>query len=279
MPDFLDKLARDAKATIKSGYYEDAGLATAPHVSLKEAVLKCAGAPVITEIKAASPSKGTIRTGFEAGKIAQAMERGGAVGISVLTEPKNFQGSLRSLVETRIAVKLPVLMKDIIISHKQLEAASKAGADAVLLIQTLFDRGYCECSVAEMIDEAHLKNLEVLLETRNSMEFRLSLDSDADLIGINNRNLGTLNVDLNVTKRILEDNEADDKVVVSESGINSATDIRFLHECGADAFLVGSSVMLADDVEQKVRELVTAFEQGTKTKSKGLIGNTKSVKT
>jgi indole-3-glycerol phosphate synthase len=277
MLDFLDKLAKDAKETVESGYYEDAyhediRLNTASCIALKAAILKSAQAAVITEIKAASPSRGTIRTGFNVGEIAQAMARGGAVGISVLTEPKSFQGSLRTLVETRKAVKLPLLMKDIVVSRRQLVAASNIGADAVLLIQSLFNRGYGECGIAEMIAEAHARNLEVLLETHNATEFRLSLDSEADLIGINNRNLGTLKVDLNTTKNILEANAAGGMVVVSESGIESAADIRFLRECGADAFLAGSAVMLADDVEAKVRELVTAT-----VKSNEIITNVKSV--
>jgi indole-3-glycerol phosphate synthase len=279
MLDFLDKLAMDAKETVESGYYGDTYCEgttrnTASCVSLKAAILKSAQVPVITEIKAASPSRGTIRTGFNVGEIARAIARGGAVGISVLTEPKNFHGSLRTLVETRKAVKLPILMKDIVVSRRQLTAASNIGADAVLLIQSIFNRGYGECGVAEMIEEAHSRNLEVLLETHNALEFRLSLDSKADLIGINNRNLGTLKVDLNTTKNILEGNGASDKIVVSESGIESVAEIRFLHECGADAFLVGSAVMLADDVEAKVRELVTAL-----VKSNGLITNVKSAGT
>jgi len=280
MPDFLDKLARDAKATIDDGYYEGSWRTATPLVSLKEAILKCANAPVITEIKATSPSKGTIRASFEAGKIAQAMERGGAVGISVLTEPKNFKGSLKSLFETRRAVKLPVLMKDIVINPKQLEAASKAGANAVLLIQALFDRGYCECTIEEMITKAHSENLEVLLETHSLEEFRFAVQSDADLVGINNRNLGTLKVDLNVTKQILENSETNGKIVVSESGIESPADISFLRECGANAFLVGSAVMLAEDIEIKVRELVNGnLKTKTKVKSKKFIMNTKSGET
>jgi indole-3-glycerol phosphate synthase len=256
MPDFLDVLARDAKGTIDSGYYEVPAQTEACHVSLREAIVRSTNAPVITEIKAASPSAGIIKESFEAGRIARAMEEGGAVGISVLTEPKHFKGSLESLVETRKAVKLPVLMKDIIIIHEQLEAASKAGATAALLIQALFDRGYCECTVEEMIKKAHSENLEVLLETHTDKEFRSAIDTETDLIGINNRNLGTLKVDLNVTKSILKNNGTNGKVVLSESGIKTPADIRFLHECGANAFLVGSAVMLADDVEAKVRELV-----------------------
>jgi indole-3-glycerol phosphate synthase len=259
MADFLDVLARDAKATISSGYYVSLAQTKASRISLKEAILESRTVPVITEIKAASPSAGTIRKKLEAERVAEAMCKGGAVGISVLTEPKHFKGSLNSLVEARKAVVLPILMKDIILSPVQLEAASKVGANATLLIQALFEKGYCECSINEMIAEAHSNKLEVLLETHTENEFRLAIDSDADLIGINNRNLGTLRVDLNVTKEILEKNDHNGKIVVSESGIKTVADIRFLRECGADAFLIGSAVMLADNVEEKVKEFVLAL--------------------
>ena len=259
MADFLDVLARDAKETINKGYYENLAQTKTAHISLKDAILESTTVAVITEIKAASPSAGIIRKNFEARRLAEAMCKGGAVGISVLTEPKHFKGSLDSLVEARKAVKLPILMKDIILSPVQLEAASKVGANAALLIQALFERGYCECDINEMIAEAHSKKLEVLLETHTENEFRLALNSDADLIGINNRNLGTLKVDLNVTKEILEKNDHDGKIVVSESGIKTRADLRFLRECGADAFLIGSAVMLADNVEEKVKEFVLAL--------------------
>lgn len=259
MPDFLDKLAKDSRETIESGYYEKMVQNAASKISLKKAICQSKGAPVITEIKSASPSKGIIRTDFEPAKVAQAMARGGAVGISVLTEPKNFKGSLMSLEKTRQAVQLPILMKDIVLSSKQLEAASNAGANAVLLIQALFDREYCECDVKDMILKAHSLNLEVLLEAHSKAEFRQAICSEAELIGINNRNLGTLEIDLNVTKSILYNDKAEGRIIISESGIESADSVSFLRKCGADAFLVGSAVMLADNVEEKVRELATAY--------------------
>ena len=259
MADFLDTLAQSARATIDGGYYETLNETATSSVSLKKAILEARNAPVITEIKAASPSAGTIRKNLEAGLIAKSMEKGGAVGLSVLTEPKHFNGSLRSLVEARKAVKLPILMKDIILSPVQVETASKAGANVALLIQALFDRGYCECSLDEMIARAHSEGLEVLLESHTADEFRSAVRTHADLVGINNRNLATLKVDLGVTKEIMERNRAEGKVVVSESGVNTAADLRFLSDCGATAFLIGSAVMLADNVEAKVRELVRAL--------------------
>jgi indole-3-glycerol phosphate synthase len=259
MADFLDVLAQDAKKTIRRGYYETPVEATSAHTSLKRAILESKTAPVITEIKAASPSAGIIRKNVKAAELARAMERGGAVGLSVLTEPTHFNGSLNSLIAARKAVNLPILMKDIILHPVQLEATSKVGGNAVLLIQALFGRGYCEGTVQEMINLAHSRNLEVLLETHNEIEFRSAVATDADLIGINNRNLGTLKVDLNVTKQILQNNDAKGKVVISESGVNTPADIRFLHACGARAFLVGSAVMRSGNVEEKVKELVQAL--------------------
>ena len=259
MADFLDVLACDAQETINSGYYEALKETATSHISLKKAILETKNAPVITEIKAASPSAGVIRKNVEASRIAESMEKGGAVGISVLTEPKHFKCSLRSLVEARKAVKLPILMKDIILSSAQLDAASKAGASVALLINALFDRGYCECNIHDMIATAHSKGLEVLLETHTAEEFRFAVSTHADIVGINNRNLATLKVDLGVTKRILERNNSEGKIVVSESGINTAADLRFLRECGAHAFLIGSAVMLSDNVEEKVKEFVSAL--------------------
>ena len=259
MADFLDTLAQSAKATIDSGYYETLTEAATPRVSLKKAIQEAKHAPVITEIKAASPSAGTIRKNIEPGNIAESMEKGGAVGISVLTEPKHFNGSLNSLVEARQTVNLPLLMKDIILSPVQLEAASRLGANVVLLIEALFDRGYCDFNLNAMIATAHSKGLEVLLETHTAEEFRAAVGTHADLVGINNRNLATLKVDLNVTKKILEQNGAEGKIIVSESGVNSPADLRFLRLYGAQAFLVGSAVMLAGSVEEKVKELVSAL--------------------
>jgi len=259
MADFLDVLARDAKETINRGYYEVSTQISTPSVSLKKAILESKRIPIITEIKAASPSLGTIRKNFNPEGVARAMENGGAVGISVLTEPKHFKGSLSSLTKVRKAVKLPVLMKDIIISPTQLETASKIGANTVLLIEALFERKYCEYNVHEMITQARSKNLEVLLEIHNEDEFRSAINSDADLIGINNRDLKTLKVDLGITKKILEKNDAHGKIVVSESGIKTPADLRFLHKCGAHAFLIGSAIMMADNIEKKVKEFVTAL--------------------
>ena len=149
-------------------------------------------------------------------------------------------------------------MKDIIIIPEQIEAASQLGANAVLLIEALFEKGYCEISVDRMVAFAHSKGLEVLLETHTEEEFQVAIETNADLIGINNRNLTNLKIDLDTTKGILYKNTTQGKTVVSESGIKTRADLQFLRACGANAFLIGSSIMLTDNIEQKVREFVEA---------------------
>jgi len=258
MTDFLDTLAIDAKKTIDSGYYNIELSAKQPKVSLKQAILDCKGNAVITEIKAASPSLGTIRTEVNAKEIAQTMARAGAVGISVLTEPKHFQGSLSALLQAREATVLPILMKDIVIVAEQIEVAAQLGANAVLLIQALFDRRYCEMSTEKTIAYAHSKGLEVLLETHTETEFKVAVETDADLVGVNNRNLANLQIDLETTRRILRRQGKHGKIVISESGVKTQGDLQFLRDCGADAFLVGSSIMSSADVEGKIREFVQA---------------------
>ncbi len=259
MADFIDLLAQNAKEAINSGYYEVTTQTVAVPVSLKKAIFQCKHAPIIAEVKVASPSLGVIRRDTDIESVVEAMERGGAVGISVLTEQKYFKGSLFFLGRVRRQAGLPLLMKDIILSPTQLEAASRVGANAVLLIVALFERGYCECDVHDMIAQAHSRNLEVLLESHTEEEFSSAINTDTDLIGINNRDLKTLDVDLEVTKRILQKVDPQGKIVVSESGIKKPADIRLLRKWGVQAFLIGSAIMVEDDIEKKVKEFVTTI--------------------
>ena len=259
MGDFLDVLARDAKKAIKSGYYNISVSVPRTPVSLKNAIIQSKTIPIIAEIKLASPSLGVIRKNADVEKIASAMERGGSVGISILTEQRHFKGSLASFVKIRKCIGLPLLMKDIILSPIQLLAAYKIGANAVLLIETLFKRQYCDCNLYTMIAYAHSMGLEVLLETHNEREFSLAHNSETDLIGINNRDLKTMKVDINVSKKILQRIRPKGKIVISESGIENAADIHSLHKYGVDAFLVGTAIMTATNIEEKVQELTHAI--------------------
>ncbi|MEM3815880.1 MAG: indole-3-glycerol-phosphate synthase [Candidatus Bathyarchaeia archaeon] len=266
MGDFLDLLAEAAIRNIDSGYYQCGALGGLPQRgvgrSLKEVILKCRGAAIISEIKFASPSAGILRVERDVGNIARSMVEAGAAGISVLTEPTYFSGSLETLARARLSVDAPILMKDIVLSRRQIDAAYNLGADAVLLIVALFRRGYCEAGLDDMIDYSHSRGLEVLLEAHDVEEFKMALLTKADMIGINNRDLRTLRVDINTTKAILErvgKSEAGGRPIVSESGVKSPEDIRFLKKCGADAFLVGTSVMSAGNIKDFIRGLVNAI--------------------
>lgn len=184
------------------------------------------------------------------------MRRGGAACLSILTEPKHFGGRTEYLAAAECG--LPRLMKDIVVDAVQVEAAAKLGAQGILLIKRVFDRGLSNASLGEMIELAHREELEVLLETHTEEEFRKAFNSESDLIGINNRDLTSLKTDLEVTKNILEACSSRSCIVVSESGIQTPDHIRFLRGCGARAFLVGSSIMSSPNPEKKVRELVEA---------------------
>ena len=133
-------------------------------------------------------------------------------------------------------------MKDIMIDKTQIDAAKKIGADYFLLIQALFDNGFVN-EIDEFIDYGHKNGLKILLESHTKTEFDNAMKTDADIIGINNRNLDTLEINLETTKQILE-NSQKSKIILSESGIKSADDVKFLRDCGADAFLIGTSLSL-----------------------------------
>lgn len=186
------------------------------------------------------------------------MADGGAVALSVLTEPNNFGGSMKNLRQVREHVRLPLLMKDIIIHEKQVEAGRKAGADSILLIESAFSK-YPIASLSRMIRCAHDSRLEVFLEVHDEVELERALNSEADLVGVNNRNLSTLEIDLETTVRLMNKaGRGTDKVMISESGFESAEDIRKVKPTRVDGFLIGSSIMLSEDLERKVREFVLA---------------------
>jgi indole-3-glycerol phosphate synthase len=259
LPDFLDVLAKDALRTIQEGFYEPATKTKNPHLSLREAILQCKNAAIISEIKFRSPSAGVLKEKSNLRQIAKEMEEGGAIGISILTEPKHFKGCINYIAEVREHVKIPILMKDIILSPIQIKVAQKTGANAILLIMTLFERGYCEKDVQGMIEDSHSKGLEVLLEVHTRKEFLSAVNTNTDMIGINNRDLKTLKVNLELTKYVLTEHKAEGKVIVSESGINSSKDIRLLRRFGAQAFLVGTTIIRAENIKNKVRELVDSL--------------------
>ena len=258
MPDFLAKLIEDAKKRVQSGYYGiHEGVSHQP-VSLTRAIKSAQRNAIIAEVKPVSPARGPLRPDFDPIKAAIQMEAGGAVALSVLTEPDNFGGSLEKLRQIREHIRLPLLMKDIIIHERQIEAGKKVGADSILLIESAFSR-YPIASLSRMIHCAHDSRLEVLLEVHDADELQRALNSEADMVGLNNRNLATLETDITATTRLMAAADRDtEKVLISESGFESAEDIRKVKTTRVDGFLIGSSIMLAGDLERKVREFVLA---------------------
>jgi indole-3-glycerol phosphate synthase len=212
---------------------------------------------LITEIKFSSPSLGKIRTVSNPVSIAKSMILGGSSALSILTQPYLFNGSPEYFMQVRQAVDIPLLMKDILIDKIQIDAAKKIGADYILLIESIFDQGYVN-EIDEFIDYGHKKGVKILLEVHTKSEFKNALKTNADIIGINNRNLDTLEIDLKTTENILADFDKS-LPILSESGIKSPEDILYLKRSGASAFLIGSSIMKSDNIEEKVRSLVMAY--------------------
>ena len=258
MPDILRKLIDDARNRVQTGYYNLHETVDHEIVSFKRAIRSAERNAIIGEIKPISPARGPLRPEIDPVWAAMQMVNGGAIALSILTEPDNFGGSLENLRGVRQHVSIPLLMKDIIIHEKQIEAGRKAGADCVLLIETAFSK-YPIASLGRLIRYAHQSELEVLIEVHSEAEFDRALKSEADVIGVNNRNLSTFETDLNTTLRLMTDAELQgDKALISESGFESAEDIRKVKPSRVDGFLIGSSLMRSHDLEGKVREFVLA---------------------
>jgi indole-3-glycerol phosphate synthase len=202
---------------------------------------------VIAEIKKASPSAGVIAKSFDPVQIAKNYERGGADAISVLTDSKFFQGALGHLVDVRAAIALPVLRKDFILDEVQIAESAAVGADAILLIVAALE----QTQLDDLSAAAAKYRLAALVEVHSAEEVGRALDAGSKIIGINNRDLATFDVDLSVTEE-LSGQVPDDVVVVSESGIKSLADIARVKACGVDAVLIGEALMRG---ELSIRDL------------------------
>lgn len=237
--DYLKSIAKDVPAS--RGFTK----------SLKD--ISQQGKPaLIAEIKKASPSKGIIRHDFNPVEIAKAYENGGAACLSVLTDEKYFQGSNQYLQQARQNCNLPVLRKDFIIDEYQIIEAKVIGADCILLIMAALDI----YKAIELEQIAQQYKIDILIEVHNKSELELALKHlSTPLIGINNRNLKTMQVNLQ-TSINLSKIVPDDKIIICESGIKTNDDVRLMQNHGINCFLVGESLMLQDNITQATINLL-----------------------
>ena len=253
----LKKLINNSQRAIDDGVYNvDVNLEKS-NKDFKQIIQTNTHATLLTEIKFSSPSLGKIKTLTDPVNIANQMIKGGSKALSILTQPHLFHGSPEYFIKVRQAVDVPLLMKDIMIDKIQIDAAKKIGADYMLVIQSIFDQGFLN-DIDEFIDYGHKKGLEILLEVHTKEEFSNALKTEADIIGINNRNLDTLEIDLKTTETVLQGHQKS-KIILSESGIETPADIQCLKKYGSDAFLIGSSIMKSDNIEEQVKKLVNAY--------------------
>ena len=206
---------------------------------------------VIAECKRRSPSRGVIRADYDPASIAAGYERSGAAAISVLTEPAFFDGHLDHLKAVRAACDLPVLRKDFIVDRYQIVEARAAGADAILLIVAALTPP----ALASLHRAAADAGLDALVEIHDLLELPIALDAGSSIIGVNNRNLRTLSVNTEISRRAVE-LIPDDVIAVAESGLTSATGLSALSNAGYDAFLIGERLMAASDPGQALADLM-----------------------
>ncbi len=256
----LDQIIRDRKESIKElkssisimNLQSEIEYQNYSHYSLESGLRKGVnkGVNIVAEVKRASPSKGIIAQSFPYIDIAMDYEKGGAAAISVLTEPNYFKGDNTYLTKIKDKVNIPILRKDFIVDEWQIYESKTIGADAILLIASALSKS----QIKEYLSLAKSLGLEALVETHSEDEIEVALDIGASIIGINNRNLKTFDVSLENTNK-LKKLIPDDKICISESGINTREDIVRLEEIGCDAALIGESLMRAKDRQYHLRYL------------------------
>ena len=222
-----------------------------PKRSFSQAITHSEEISIIAEIKRASPSLGVIRADFEPLKIAKTYEENGASAISVITDKKFFQGDINFLPEVKTAVELPILRKDFIIDPYQVYETKLYGADALLLIAAVVSIP----QLKNLLNLTHKLGMEALVEVHNEKDLKKALEAGARMVGINNRNLNTLKVDLQ-TCLCLKEKVPEDKILVAESGIKTREDILSLEKAGFEAALIGTALIQAQDIGKKLKEFL-----------------------
>ena len=223
------------------------------------ALSRAGGVNVIAECKRRSPSRGVLRADYDPAAIAAGYAAAGAAAISVLTEPTFFDGSLDHLRTVRAAVDAPILRKDFVVSEYQLIEAKAAGADAVLLIVAALR----PAELKVLHDHALRHGLDVLVEVHDTKELAIAIDAGARIVGVNNRNLRTLQVDVHASEDLIEQ-VPEDVIDVSESGLKTAADIIRLKAAGYRAFLIGERLMTTTDPGAALEDLIAATAADTK---------------
>lgn len=251
------KQLEQAKQSVSSEKVREAATSkrssTRPH-SFRSALLNRDRVNIIAEFKRRSPSKGYIREDADPIQIARDYAAGGAVGISVLTEENYFDGSLEDLRAIRREIELPLLRKDFIVDEYQVYEAAAAGADAVLLIVAALDDAKLE-SLRELIEDK--MRMDALVEVHDEEEIVRADKCGATLIGVNNRNLRTFEVTIETSLKLI-DKAPEYSVLVSESGLNTAADLKKLREVGYNGFLIGESLMRAESPKMALEHLLKA---------------------
>jgi indole-3-glycerol phosphate synthase len=252
LTDVVERLRRDLEEHPLDDVALMARVSAMPPAKDLEAALTVGEPPaLIAEVKRASPSAGTIAEDVNPSVLARGYQAGGAAAVSVLTEPRHFQGSLADLQAVRSSVSIPVLRKDFLIHPSQVIEARASGADAVLLIVAALT----DAQLRALLEAAGDVGLAALVETHSDDDLRRALDSDAKLIGVNARDLETLEVDVaGALARV--GRVPDDRISVLESGISTRANVDAALEAGASAILVGEALMRADDPARAVRKLL-----------------------
>ena len=208
---------------------------------------------VVAECKRRSPSRGVLRADYDAAAIARGYESAGAAAVSVLTEPTFFDGSLEDLIAVRGAVEVPLLRKDFVVSEYQLLEAKAAGADAILLIVAALR----PVELKVLHDHARRLGLDALVEVHDAKELAIAIDAGARIVGVNNRNLRTLEVDVHASEELIA-RMPPEIVAISESGLKTSEDLVRLRSLGYRAFLIGERLMTAADPGAELTRLLAA---------------------